>query len=121
MKFGEFVKELRMKLDLSLREFCKINTHDPSNWSKTERGLTPPPADEETLKLWALQLGLKEGTGDWHKFFDLAFTDRGRIPSDILRNEQLVEKLPLFFRTMRGQKPTEDEMKNLVELLRREL
>lgn len=48
--YGEFIKELRVKKEISLREFCKQIEMDASNWSKTERGLLAPPQDEEKLK-----------------------------------------------------------------------
>lgn len=117
--FGEFIKEQRIKKRIGLREFCKKYGHDPSNWSKIERGVMLPPTDEKKLEEWALQLGVEPGSSDWHTFFDLAFTERGRIPADIMKNEELVKELPQFFRTLRGQKPTEDEMRTLADLIRR--
>ena len=44
--FGTFIKELRMKQRLGLREFCLKYEHDPSNWSKIEREVLSPPSDE---------------------------------------------------------------------------
>jgi len=117
--FGEFIKQQRLKAGFGLREFCKQYKHDPSNWSKIERGIIPAPKDEEKLKEWALQLKITPNTAGWHTFIDLAFAERGRIPSDIMKNATLVEELPKFFRTLRGQKPTEEEMKNLIDIIKR--
>lgn len=117
--FGEFIKEQRIKKRIGLREFCKKYGHDPSNWSKLERGIQLPPNDEEKLKEWASQLEIEPNSSDWYTFFDLAFAERGKIPSDIMKDEDLVKELPQFFRTLRGQKPAEEEMKNLAELIRR--
>jgi len=100
--FGEFIKELRVRQRLGLREFCLEHGHDPSNWSKIERGVLPPPRDEETLRTWAKQLGLKQGSEDWLKFFDYAAVDGGRIPDYVLKDEELLGKLPAFFRTLSG-------------------
>jgi transcriptional regulator with XRE-family HTH domain len=91
--FGEFIKELRARQRLGLREFCLEHGHDPSNWSKIERGVLAPPRDEETLRTWAKQLGLKQGTEDWLKFFDYAAVDAGRIPEYVLKDEQLVAQI----------------------------
>jgi transcriptional regulator with XRE-family HTH domain len=121
MKFGEFVKSHRMKTGMTLREFCKKNSYDPSNWSKTERGLLQPPNDEDTLSQWANSLGIEKNSGEWYALFDMAYTEKGRIPKDILSDEELIGKMPLFFRTLRGQKPNEDEIKALFNILRREL
>lgn len=118
MLFGDYIKQLRLKQKLTLRDFCKKFAHDPSNWSKIERGKLLPPNDENTLVEWALQLGLKKGEADWFKFFDIAALEKGKIPHDILNDEELVQALPVFFRTLRGQKPTKEELKNLAEILR---
>ncbi len=116
--FGEFIKQIRAKQRLGLREFCLENGYDPSNWSKIEREVLPPPKDEATLRTWAKQLGLKQGSDDWLKFFDYAAVDAGRIPDYVLKDEELVEKLPAFFRTLSGNKPTDEELENLIKLLR---
>lgn len=116
--FGELIKQIRERQRLGLREFCLDNGHDPSNWSKIEREVLPPPRDEDTLRTWAKQLGLKQGSDDWLKFFDYAAVDSGRIPDYILKDEELVEKLPAFFRTLSGSKATDEELENLIKLLR---
>ena len=117
--FGKFVKELRAEKRLGLREFCLKFGHDPSNWSKVERGVLIPPKNTEILEEWAKQLGLKKGEDKWHEFFDLAFVAQGKLPNDILSDEELVQKLPIFFRTLRGQKPTREELESVVKLLRK--
>ena len=115
--FGEFIKQIRERQHLGLREFCLKNAHDPSNWSKIEREVLAPSRDEETLRTWAKQLGLKQGSEDWLKFVDYAAVDAGRIPDYVLKDEELVEKLPAFFRTLSGNKPSDEELKNLIKLL----
>src|SRR2546423_9436248 len=100
--FGEFVKELRARKRLGLRQFCLEHGHDPSNWSKIERGVNPPPRDEKTLEKWARQVGLKAGTAEWQEFMDLADIARGEIPKHVLSDEELLKKLPVFFRSIRG-------------------
>ena len=117
--FGTFIKELRAKRRLGLREFCLAHGHDPSNWSKIEREVLSPPRDEDTLRKWAKQLGIKPGSDDWHKFFDYAAVDAGRIPNHVLNDEELLAKLPLLFRTLSGNKPTAKQLDNLIKLLRR--
>lgn len=117
--FGEFVKELRIKKELTLREFCRVNGHDPGNWSKVERGLLYPPESEEILEQWAKQLGLKKGSADWFTFMDLASLTRGKIPNDILDDQKLMESVPLFFRTIRGEKPGTEELKELIRIIKK--
>jgi len=117
--FGEFIKELRARQRIGLREFCLEHGHDPSNWSKIEREVLAPPRDEHTLRKWAKQLGLAEGSGDWLKFFDHAAVDAGRIPDYVLKDEKLVAQLPVFFRTLSGQKPSREDLEKLLEIIDR--
>jgi transcriptional regulator with XRE-family HTH domain len=117
--FGTFIKELRAQKRVGLREFCEEHGHDPSNWSKIEREVMPPPRDEDTLRTWAKQLGLKQGSEDWLKFFDLAAVDAGRIPDYVLKDEELVSQLPVFFRTLSGQKPSREDLEKLLEIINR--
>jgi len=116
--FGQYIKELRSRKRIGLREFCVRYGHDPGNWSKIERGVLPPPRDEKTLAAWAEQLGLEPGTSDWYTFFDYAAVGAGRIPTYVLENKDLVAKLPVFFRTLSGRKPSEEDLQKLMEIVR---
>jgi len=49
-KFGEYIKDLRVEKEITLREFCKTAGLDPSNWSKIERGIHTPPKSKEVLE-----------------------------------------------------------------------
>ncbi|HVN49152.1 MAG TPA: helix-turn-helix transcriptional regulator [Bacteroidota bacterium] len=120
LTFGEFVKNIRTQKNLGLREFCIKYKHDPSNWSKIERGVLSPPRSQELLEEMAAQLGLKKGEKDWYTFFDLASIAQGIIPQDIISDDMLAQKLPVFFRTIRGEKPTKEDLKILSSLLRKE-
>jgi hypothetical protein len=40
------------------------------------------------------------------------------IPHDIMENRELAARLPAFFRTLRGQKPTEKELRKVIEKLK---
>ena len=117
--FGKFFESLRQRNRLTLRDFCKKAGADPANISRMERGAMSPPKGREILDRYAVVLGLLEGTDDWYKFFDLAAVAQGVVPDDILSDENLVKALPLFFRTLRGQKPSVAEMKSLAEKIRK--
>ena len=117
--FGELIKELRRRQGLSLRAFCELHELDPGNQSKMERGLRPPPLGEQQREELARWLGLKPGDDDWQTFFDLADIANGRIPSELLGDEALVGKLPLVFRSLRGEKLNKDQLLEVAELLRR--
>lgn len=117
--FGTYVKELRSRQRLGLREFCLEHGHDPSNWSKIEREVLAPPRDEDTLRKWAVQLGIAEGSNDWLRFFDYAAVDAGRIPDYLLKDEKLVAQLPVFFRTLSGGKPSREDLEKLLAIINR--
>ena len=116
--FGPFVESLRQRQHLTLREFCKRAGCDPANISRMERGLVPPPKNHDILERYAAALGLQDGTDDWYRFFDLAAVDQGIVPADIMADAELVKALPVFFRTLRGQKPSPDEMRLLAANVR---
>ncbi len=118
MKFGGFVREKRLKAEIGLREFCKTLQTDPSNWSKVERGILPAPNDREFLEKVAKILKLKKADKDWFAFFDLADLSQQKIPDDVYDDDRVVSALPVFFRTVRGEKPTEEELNRLINLIK---
>lgn len=117
--FGAFFKERRIVLGKTLRAFCADNGFDPGNLSKLERGRLPVPQSTEVLERYAKALGLKRGGDDWYTFFDLAAAEAGRIPPEILSDEEMLDKLPILFRTLRGQKIPEAKLRKLLDILRR--
>jgi len=117
--FGEFFKKLRIAHGHTLRRFCEEHSFDPGNISKLERGLLPPPEPDGKLAEYANALGLVKGSSDWYEFFDLARVSRGEIPRDLLSDEQVIGKLPLLFRTLRGEKVTEKKLNALIDLVRK--
>lgn len=95
---------------------CRKTGYDPSNWSKIERGLLPPSADNKALLKWAKNLGVKEK--DRPGFIDRARIAQGIIPEDVLSEKSVLESLPAFFRTLRNEKPSQKEINNLIKLLK---
>ena len=117
--FGEFIKEKRIGKGISLREFCKRIEIDASNWSKVERGLLAPPQDEEKLRRIAQTLDIKPGTTVWEEMRDKANIDAGIIPEDMRADEKVMNSLPMFFRTLRSEKPTPEELDRLIDMIRK--
>jgi len=116
--FGEFFKAKRQALSLTLREFCLKHKLDPGNLSRMERGLLAPPQDREVLEKYAKALELKSGGDDWYTFFDLAAAAKGRLPDELLADKEIVAKLPLVFRALRGKRLTERQLNELVKKVR---
>lgn len=118
-KFGNLLKTHRMALGLSLREFCLKHSLDAGNHSRLERGMYPPPESSEKLAVLARALGLIEGSDKWMELFDVASVERGEIPCDLMNDEELVEKLPVFFRTLRAAPIDGEALDRLIDQIRR--
>lgn len=118
-KFGALLKRHRLAKGQTLRAFCLEHGLDPSNLSRMERGLYPPPQSHELLEKYAVALGLKPGSDEWLEFFDVAAAERGEIPADLLSDAELVDKLPVLFRTMRAKQISPEVLDDLVERIRR--
>ena len=117
--FGEFIKVRRIGKGLTLRKFCILIDSDPSNWSKVERGILPAPQDEEKLKNIAHVLNIHEESSDWQELIDRARISAGAIPKDFLSDDEVLKSLPMFFRTIRSEKPSPEELDKLIESIRR--
>jgi transcriptional regulator with XRE-family HTH domain len=113
--FANFIREKRIASGLTLREFCRVNGFDASNWSKVERGLSTPPQSAKILKNIASSIKIQEGSQDYKEMFDLAALSG--IPEGLIESE-ILEQLPVFFRTVRGEKPSEEELKILLNKIR---
>jgi transcriptional regulator with XRE-family HTH domain len=116
--FGEYLQALRRERRQTLRAYCAENGEDPAYISRLERGLIPPPKDRGVLERLAKSLGLKHGTLAWDKFCDLADVGGGRIPRRLMEDEELVKHLPLFFRTITGERFPDEKLDDLVAYVR---
>jgi transcriptional regulator with XRE-family HTH domain len=117
--FGKFIKERRIEKGITLREFCKLVGTDASNWSKIERGQLSPPKGDRKLKKIAEILGISIGSDLWIAMKDKAALDKGNIPSDIRSDKKLIGCLPMFFRTIRSEKPSAEDLDKLIEMIRK--
>ena len=117
-RFGAYFRKMRMDSNRGLRAFCAENGFDAGNISKLERGRVQIPGRDPLIR-YAQALGIEEGSAVWVEFLDLAAAEAGRIPEDILSDEELAGKLPLVFRTLRGEPISEDTLKALAERIRR--
>jgi len=117
LNFGEFFRERRLLAGYSLRSFCKEFDYDPGNISKIERGLLAPPLSQEKLEEFAKSLNIKTGSDDWSLFMDLASVAQGKIPKEVIENEVAVSMLPVIFRTLKGDKPDREKLKELEKII----
>jgi len=117
--FGEFARQKRIQLGLTLREFCRRHGYDVVNMSKVERGRLSPPQKRSYLERYAQALGVQEGSDDWMTFFDLASSCAGRVPDRVMSDPELLPKLPLIFRTISGKPVSSQKLRELAEEIRR--
>ena len=115
--FNETVKSLRLQKRLTLRDFCEKVGLDPSNWSKVERGVNPPPGDIGVLERLAEFFGLSGS--EKLSFMDDASLQRNELPPDVADNLILQKALPAFFRAARGHELTEAELQCFAEDIRK--
>lgn len=115
--FNETIKSLRLERRLTLRNFCAQVGLDPSNWSKVERGVNPPPGDIGLLERLAEFFGL---SGDSKlAIMDEAALQRREIPADVAGHAILQRTLPAFYRAARGHELTAQELDSLAEDIRK--
>jgi len=120
-KFGDYFHEKRRETCQTLREFCRINNFDPGNISKIERNLMPAPQSTEKRLEYANALGIAKNTEEWIVFCDLAAASAGKIPSDIVSDEELINALPILFRSVRNKDITEEDLGKLIQAIKKEL
>jgi transcriptional regulator with XRE-family HTH domain len=116
MSFGTRIKDLRIAKQLTLRQCCAELGVDPSNWSKMERGVTPPPKDLDVLEGWASFFGLAGQRKQ--DFFDTAALSRHELPADVASDERVLAALPAFFRAVRGKDLEGDRLRTFIEDIR---
>jgi transcriptional regulator with XRE-family HTH domain len=116
--FGEFIKRRRIEKEISLRKFCQLTGYDASNWSKVERGLLKPPQADGKLKKIASVLKIEVNSREWEEMKDTARIDAGIIPHDILEDKRVVNSLPMFFRTIRSEKPSSKDLDKLIAAIK---
>lgn len=119
--FGDFIRERRIQLGYTLRNFCKTKGYDTAYISRLENGFLKPPETQEKLKGLAIALELPGGSPKWVIFFDLAAAENKTFPEDIEKNFPEINKvLPAFYRTIRNKKITEKDIKQLINLLKKD-
>jgi len=118
--FGDFVRERRLRQDLTLREFCRRIDEDPSNWSKVERGIQMPPRSAGKLEAVARTLRMKKGSDEYTSLMDQAAVSAGRVPEHAMSDKSIVDSLPAFLRTIGSVKPTKAEIEKLIRRLKEE-
>ena len=115
--FGNFVKALRLEKDITLRDFCKLTGIDSAYWSKVERGINEPPKNTVELGKIAQVLDISFNSEEFHELLKLA--DLIFVPEVPFTDSEILESLPLQFTSINGSTPTENQLKELVNIIRK--
>jgi transcriptional regulator with XRE-family HTH domain len=115
--FTEFIKQRRLESEQTLRQFSQNAGYDVAYISRLENGLITPPSDLDKLKALAKAYSIRYGSDTWDEFSDLAAASRQSVPDDAFANPVVPRFLPVFYRKMRKDKLTEDDIKQLTSLL----
>jgi transcriptional regulator with XRE-family HTH domain len=113
--FGQLLRDRRMEVEMTLREFSRLSSYDASNISKIERNVIAPPPTI-TLRKWAEHLRYEQGTEELQNFLDTAAIDRNEIPENTSFEFRTI-LLPGLLRTSRSGRLTKEEYDRLVKLL----
>lgn len=115
--FGKYLRKLRLERNLSLRKFSSLIEMDPGNLSRIERGVFPPPSEDKVIHI-AKTLGLDRGNEEWIQLMDYFYISKKEIPGYVLDEEDLLEKLPVIFRSLTGSKLKSEDLDKLIELIK---
>jgi hypothetical protein len=66
----------------------------------------------------AAALDVMKGTSDSFDIHNYASVARKQIPTDLLNDPEVVDKLPLLFRTLQGEPLAADKMDELIDFIR---
>ena len=118
INFSNFFFNRRVSLGYTLRKFCRNKGYDVGYISRIENGLIEPPSSPRKLKALATALELDPETSKWVVFFDLASACKGRIPQDLTKNSVIINLLPAFYRTLRKEQITQQDINKLITLIK---
>ena len=118
MQFGDYFNSLRIKQGLTLRKFAEKFDEDPAYISRLERGRVRAPKSNEKLEFYANALGLKKGSEGFDKFFQLAQVSNKSYGIENINDEKLLEKLPVFLRTLDNKGLDEERLESLLKSIK---
>jgi transcriptional regulator with XRE-family HTH domain len=118
-KFGDLVRGRRAELRLSLRDFAMRADVDAGNLSKLERGRLNPPQDAAVLDRICVALEWDPQGNPAQELRDIAAVENGRIPEDLLNDEEVLSRMPLLLRTVHNRQLDHEEIEKLIDVIRR--
>ena len=115
--FGDFIREKRLALGLSMRSFAREVGMQPSNYCNVENGVLPPPSAEGVERI-AVALRLEPASSERVRLLDLAAEARREVPADIAKIVRENELIPALLRTVESEHVSEEKLRGIIEDLR---
>jgi len=116
--FGDQLRKRRKELRLGLREFALRAGMDPGNLSKIERGRLTAPQSDEVLERICLALEYKPESDETQALKDFAAAETGRIPPEILDDQEVMVRMPVLLRTVHNKQLSPEELDRLIEMIK---
>ena len=116
VRFGEYVRELRLARGVSLRRFAKDCGFQASNYCHVENG-TLNPTDAQVQKVAAF-FGFEKGSEEYRKLLDLAAEAKNGVPSDLQELIQNNKLIPALLRSVEDENISSDALKAIIEDLK---
>ena len=113
LSFGEYVRQLRLSRQVSLRQFAKSCGFQASNYCHVENG-TLNPTDEHVRKI-VDYFGVAKGSEEHRKLLDLAAEARKGVPSDLQELIQNNKLIPALLRSVEDENIGPDVLRAIIE------
>jgi len=115
LSFGDYLRELRIRREISMRTLAKELNMDVGNLSRIENGKMKPPMKEQFLEDISdiLKLSKKEK----EKLIDISSHESGEYPRDIKEMLKEHSYIPVLLRTISNKKLSDEEIRKLTEKL----
>ena len=116
--FGRLIRERRRELQMTLGDFADKADIDAGNLSRIENDRVAPPQNQAVLNRICSGLGYDLDAPEAKHLRDVAAIQNGRLPHDIVENEEIMAQMPLLLRSVAKHRLNSKEVDRLVELIR---
>jgi transcriptional regulator with XRE-family HTH domain len=118
VKFGDFIRSMRLRSNVTAREASQAAGMLPSNFSKLEHGAFAPPRDPAKQRQLAAAIGLSPESHEENEFFDLAAKAAKSVPVDLADIISKDDAVPLLLRTIGNKRLSKADIERLIEIVR---
>lgn len=113
--FGDYLRELRILREVSMRMLAKELNMDVGNLSRIENGKMKPPMKDQFIEDISDVLKLRKD--EMEKLIDIASHESGEYPRDIKETLKEHSYIPVLLRTISNKKLSDEEIRKLIKRL----